>query len=423
MKKRLLYILIPTIILVLYFSSLSITAIARAPVTPASPPAPVTVPAPVPVPVKAYNITLTLPRNPVEGQVITWETSVPAKGRVQYIQYGPRAYTFKKAVIKASTDSIVKTESGTNLYFHTVTLTGLLPETKYLYRVGSGSSWSSPLTFTTMGDYSQFKFLVFGDSQSTGSYIVWRNTLQTAAKANPEARFFVNTGDLVDEGQDVTQWNYWFKAAKGVIDRIAAMPVRGNHEKNKSYWRAYFKLPDNGPADARGLSYSFDLGPVHFVMLDNTDPYEKETLTNQKEWLIRDLQASSKTWKIVFFHKPLYPNKPERDNDYLKDVYAPIFDKYHVDLVFNGHDHNIARTFPLFNGEAVKNPSGGTIYYVSGRSGTKYYKDVARISRDGFFYNPVDQPNYIVVNVNKSSVQTIVYKPDGTVIDNFVLNK
>lgn len=376
-----------------------------------------------PAPQSPYNITLTLTQNPATSQVITWETLTPGKSTIQYIKSGPNAAKFQNPTICSSTDLTLKTGTGRNLYFHYAVLTGLLPDTKYFYRVGAGSPWSNLFTFTTAGNYDQFKFLVFGDSQSTGNYSTWKDILQKAAKTNPEARFFVNTGDLVDEGKNISQWNNWFLAGKGVIDRIPAMPVRGNHDMYKPYWLAYFKLPANGPKGAQGLTYSYDYGPVHFVMLDNVEPGEKNTLTAQKDWLIKDLQGTQKPWKIIFFHKPPYANKLKRDNRYLLDAYGPIFDKYHVNLVFNGHDHDVARTLPIFQQKAVKDTSKGTVYYVSGRSGTKYYQDVAKTSLDGFFYNPVDQPNYIVVNVNRNRVETTVFKQDGKVIDKFILNR
>ncbi|MEM5767343.1 MAG: metallophosphoesterase family protein, partial [Bacillota bacterium] len=102
----------------------------------------------------------------------------------------------------------------------------------------------------------RFKFLVFGDSQST-SYALWRATLHGAYGANANAAFFTNVGDLVDQGQDYNQWNGWFNAAEGVIDNIPAMPITGNHEyytaeRGRTAWPVFFttqfKLPQNGPA-------------------------------------------------------------------------------------------------------------------------------------------------------------------------------
>ena len=38
-------------------------------------------------------------------------------------------------------------------------------------------------------------------------------------------------------------------------------------------------------------------------------------------------------------------------------------EKYGVDLVFNAHDHAIARTYPIKAGALMKKPSEGVIYY------------------------------------------------------------
>ena len=111
-------------------------------------------------------------------------------------------------------------------------------------------------------------------------------------------------------------WNAWFAAAKGVIDSIPIMPVSGNHESYGSkeitkplYCLEQFTLPQNGPEGLKGQAYSYDYGPVHFVVLDSQQTEQKQggdILTIQQAWLEADLAASKATWKIVFFHKPPY---------------------------------------------------------------------------------------------------------------------
>jgi len=41
---------------------------------------------------------------------------------------------------------------------------------------------------------------------------------------------FINMGDLVDNGEDHTQWNLWFEAVENIISAIPIAPVMGNHE-------------------------------------------------------------------------------------------------------------------------------------------------------------------------------------------------
>ena len=169
---------------------------------------------------------------------------------------------------------------------------------------------------------------------------------------------------------------------------------------------------------------------MHFVVLDSQEVEERDLpgdngsiLNTEKAWLEKDLSSTTKEWKVVLFHKTPYYNKAIRANDNLKAALTPIFDKYHVDFVFNGHDHGISRTFPMNNDKAVDAPSKGTVYYVTGRSGNKYYKDLSQKAWDAFFYDPQDQPNYIVAQVNGDKLTISAFKQDGTPIDTYSVDK
>ena len=115
--------------------------------------------------------------------------------------------------------------------------------------------------------------------------------------------------------------------------------------------------------------------------------------------------------------------KLNRDETEIKNAFCPILERHHVDLVFNGHDHGIKRTYPIKNGLPVDNPSQGTIYYVTGRSGSKTYEDIEEREYSAFFYAPLEQPNYFVVEGTdeKMTVKTVLQ--DGTVIDTLILEK
>lgn len=50
----------------------------------------------------------------------------------------------------------------------------------------------------------------------------------------------------------------------------------------------------------------------------------------------------------------------------------PLFDRYKVDLVLQGHDHTYGRTGNVYAGVQVQNKAQGTVYVVS-VSGPKMY--------------------------------------------------
>jgi predicted phosphodiesterase len=101
--------------------------------------------------------------------------------------------------------------------------------------------------------------------------------------------------------------------------------------------------------------YSFKNGKVEFFALDSNymDP-------EQLGWLRKELQNSNATWKICYFHHPLYSagkfHGPDLD---LRKLLEPIFEKNGVNVVISGHEH-------LY--ERIK-PQNGIYYFVLGNSG------------------------------------------------------
>ena len=381
------------------------------------------------------HVTLTWSGNPATTMTITWRTDTTVTAGM--VQFAPGTRLTTKMNSATAIGREFTTDLGATRLF-TATLSGLAAKTQYAYRVGDGAHWSDAHTFTTADPRARaVKFLIFGDSQSLAigraPYTVWRTTVHNAYAANADARFFVNVGDLVDTGQSGAHWEGWFAGAAEVIDTIPTMPVVGNHEMyggpislKPRYWLAQFALPQNGPASLRGQVYSYNYGPVHCVVLDSQQAEERaagDILTPQKAWLEADLAASKATWNIVFFHKPPYDIKSNRENPEIQAAFCPILERHHVDLVFNGHDHGVARTFPIKNGACMRKPSQGTIYYIVGRSGTKTYSDLRKKDRDTFFFDPSDQPNYLVVEVADKKLTVKAVKQDGTLVDTFRMDK
>jgi hypothetical protein len=72
-------------------------------------------------------------------------------------------------------------------------------------------------------------------------------------------------------------------------------------------------------------------------------------------------------------HQPIYPIAKGRDYVEMRAALMPLYDKYHVDLVLQGHDHVYARTHKLAGGAVVSPSHPGTIYAIS-VSGPKMYE-------------------------------------------------
>jgi hypothetical protein len=189
-----------------------------------------------------------------------------------------------------------------------------------------------------------------------------------------------------------------------------------------------FTMPQNGPEGLKGQVYSFDCGPAHFVVLDSQfteERMDEPTVQRQVDWLARDLRDPKVAgkWKLVFFHKTPHDLKPARHSDEVRNALCPMFDACHVDVVFCGHDHGLARTWPLRANQAVARPSQGTVYYVTGRSGRKTYPDLMPKPVDAYFLNPLAQPVYLAVEVVGDRLTVKCYGQDGALLDDLFLDR
>ncbi|MBQ8783936.1 MAG: metallophosphoesterase [Clostridia bacterium] len=293
-----------------------------------------------------------------------------------------------------------------NMYRHTVTLTDLKPGTKYVYRVGNTERgwWSEVGTVETADGSDEVTFFHMCDPQSQNlkQYTRgWANTVEQAFNLYPDAKFIVNTGDLVDHGMNVNQWQWLFDTASDDLMSTYLMPVSGNHEEMDDYSLAgNFILPNAPEQDTTtGVYYSYDYNNVHVSVLntneiDSTNGLESE----QVEWLKQDIANSDADWNIVALHKAIYSNGSHYDDGEIittREQLSKLMPELGIDLVLQGHDHVYMRTHSIDSNEVVSeekvnlkhngevyeayvNPTG-TSYAISGCSGVKVYnvKDVS----------------------------------------------
>ncbi|MFA7229450.1 MAG: metallophosphoesterase, partial [Melioribacteraceae bacterium] len=205
-----------------------------------------------------------------------------------------------------------------------------------------------------------------------------------AYKTVPGASFWILAGDLTTEPTLDSLWAELFYAGGFIPRGTPFMPVPGNHEYRKNpkmdskqdskkksitpLWQPHFTLPENGIPSLKETSYFFDYQDVRFIMLNGTEDF-----TGQIPWLEKVLSENKCKWTVVTMHQPVYSMGKGRDNKEIRESLVPVYDKYHVDLVLQGHDHTYGRTFKLRNNEIVDNKENGTIYVVS-VSGPKAYE-------------------------------------------------
>lgn len=374
------------------------------------------------------NIMHVITADMKHDRMISWKSQII--GESGNLEIRPKQSN-KITRIKAEAVELPSYNGGKPFTLYTSHIRNLTVGTDYEYRVSVGKRQSAWKEFRTEPDSTLFKALIFGDSQSL-NYEDWAKTAQIAWKNNADVAFFINMGDLVDNGQDELQWNAWFDGAAGLLEAIPIVPIMGNHEAysldwnmaKPNYYLSLFALPVNGPAGLERYAYSYDYGDVHFVVL-NTQLKElrewyPDLLEQQKKWLIEDLSKTQKKWKVVLMHRGVWIYPFNGPLDECGQTFVPVFDKYNVDLVFIGHVHSYARTKALKNGKL--DPSG-TIYISTGRSGDKVWEKSPQKPVDEIYYNPLDMPNYLVFEASNDTLKVAAFKLNGELIDQTEIKK
>jgi hypothetical protein len=341
--------------------------------------------APTPIP---DRIILTWAGDPTTSQSVNWRTSTEvehAKAELAVATSGPEM--IKEPSEHIATSVALKTDLNT-AHFHSVTFEDLTPGTKYAYRVGDGKNWSEWFQFSTAKVTEEpFSFIYFGDAQNDIRSL-WSRVIREAYSDAPKAKFLLHAGDLVNRAQSDAEWGEWFGAGAWLNAMIPNVPVVGNHEMHKvddtkravtHHWAPQFTLPQHGPEGLEETCYTFVYQNARFVILNSNQKIEE-----QSKWLEQVLSENTKPWVVCSFHHPIFSTAKDRDNAALRNAWKPIFDKYRVDLVLQGHDHTYGRTSldtPTVPPPTVANvPVGvshrddfhGTVYVVS-VSGPKMY--------------------------------------------------
>lgn len=157
---------------------------------------------------------------------------------------------------------------------HTITVSGLEEGKKYAFRVGDASRgwWSEAGLFTVAdgSDSTTFIHVTDPQSQSAHQYETFAAVIEKAYEMYPEAAFAVNTGDLVDHGDNFNQWQWFLDGSSETLMDTVMMPVAGNHEGHGTNATITNFTISNAPEQdfTAGVYYSFDYNNVHVAVLN-----------------------------------------------------------------------------------------------------------------------------------------------------------
>ena len=378
--------------------------------------------------VDASNIRQVITADSTTSRTFMWQSDYAEENPV--VEYRQAGDDDSLMQLPASSDAF--SDDGVTTYIHTAAVSDLKPGTAYEYRVGAGDKRSDWQSFHTAQGHD-FKALIFPDSQSS-DYSVWAATAQPAWQRNQDAQFFINMGDLVDNGQDHYQWNAWFDVVGDMIARIPVVPLLGNHETYDKDWKvrmpeAYlhlFALPRIDMEKYQNQFYSFDYGDVHFVVLNTQSQeladFEPSLDEDEVAWFKEDMAKTTKKWKIVLMHKdPLqygFANRPQpREEGFSPEgrLWMPLFDQYGVDAVLSAHLHTYRDRGHIRN---FQRDESGPLYLITGVAGNVQYPGLwKQHSLDEYVAPQPETDNYMTLEATDDSLTFRSFLPDGQLLE------
>jgi hypothetical protein len=355
------------------------------------------------------QIHLTWGDDPATSVVVSWASA--GRSVRPRVRIGQRVIGAEERVY---TDGL----SGETVWTYHARVHGLRPGATYGYAVtadndGNAADPFSAMFTTAPEGRAAFRFTSFGDLATPNTQWVLsygQSAYAVGAVESFQPLFHLLNGDLcyadLNPAAQPEVWRDFGNNNQASAANRPWMPAPGNHEIEfnngpqgfLSYLTRY-TLPSNGTREFEGRWYSFRVGSVLFVSLSADDVVYQDAgafvagpaaLTPaastgnppiapgtslyihgysggaQTRWLEATLaqarQDHSIDWIIAAMHQcACSSSKTGNGSDLgVRAAWLPLFDKYEVDLVLCGHDHDYERSFPVRGFDAAAGTESST---------------------------------------------------------------
>ena len=286
-------------------------------------------------------------------------------------------------------------------------------------------------TATTTPTSPDFSFGAAGD------WSISNDAKDTAdSMANHQVQLALGLGDYAYAiGSNAV--NSWWEDQMAALHGTTFEGALGNHDVSDS--ATYVKK--FGSANTGTWYYSFNKQNVHFLALNPNEPYKvgsAQYLFAKNDLALAESNTTNIKWIVVFFHQPIYTSPSGHDAlSAMRDIYHPLFDKYGVDLVLQGHVHNYQRSYPIkYNSADPSNPiitdissnntyndPKGEIYAIVGTGGQHHHSLQGKAP---YMVSQFDDTcGYLNIAIENSglTMKAKFYSDDGIIKDSFTINK
>lgn len=365
------------------------------------------------------------------------------------------------AKIYNGTAEDINKSNGVNTYLasNKVSIEGSLKEGKtYYYQYSDDTAmgtYSAIYSFKTAENFKSYKAILVGDPQigasgSSGQTTMddkniaidtynWNKTLTTATTMFPTSGFILSVGDQIDysspKGYAIREREYAGFTYPTALRSFPVATTIGNHETKGDDYKLHFNNPNASTLGetTSGGNYYYNYGNTLYMILNTNNRNVSEHDKFMDEAMKSNPDAK---WKIVMFHHDIYGSASPHSNvdgANLRILFAPLMDKYDIDVCLTGHDHQYARTYQIIDGKVINYDDGGssvsdpegTMYITAGSaSGSKYYS----LNKTSQYYLAErvsdNTPSFSTVSVNDTSFKIETYDYNGNSYANpFTIHK
>lgn len=294
--------------------------------------------------------------------IISWVTPYLHGSHTVYYGTSEGDYPYKA---KATNTSYSFSAYKSGQIFHCL-IDGLDYNTKYYYRIGSGSS-GRDFWFQTPPEVSPDSAYTFGMIGDLGQTLHSHSTLQHYKEGEGQCVLFVGDLTYADRHTEAPneiglRWDTWGRLIEPVAAYQPWIWTTGNHDIDYfpdlglsgdfQQFKKRYPSPYKASKSVDPLFYAIRRGPAHIIVLSSYSPFIK--YTPQYKWLdaeLKKVDRKTTPWLIVLMHVPLYNTNTAHymEGESMRDVYEQWFIDYKVDVVFAGHVHAYERSHRVSN--------------------------------------------------------------------------
>ncbi|MDQ1802695.1 fibronectin type III domain-containing protein [Chryseobacterium sp. CKR4-1] len=380
-------------------------------------------------------------QNPTpNSMIVNWKT---ASNNETTVLYG-NSPTNLNVTVTGTTNIFSDTGYNNNYYYHTAKINNLQPNTKYYYKIKTGTSESVIYNFRTLPMPGQpttadgkIRFLIMGDNQIKAEPRY--DTLTLNAFKKLKQKFGANSdpsdnvaltfmvGDQVDVGTLDHYENVHFKKNIKLSPYLPIQTTVGNHETYgtlgmNSYYAHFYidEIKYKNISSGNENYYAQQAGNVLFISLSS-----EHTGTAQQTWLQQILTAANNDptvdWIISLSHRPYQAEQYVGDiSTWVRNNAVPLLTSSSKYLMHVGAHHHLYHRGQLKDSPTYQIISGGTAWdQYWGMSTEQDFDDVQKTLTDWTYQIvEVDVANG-KVDVECYSIGGIYTKKYNELVDSF----